>query len=98
MAVASEGGDVLSYTRKWMDLVNRGGLFPLNDNSFHLFIEIEKCVRVFLHKHLTKSKSDKESFQRSVQDRVIENEDIQFYWTLLSQDIENPHDSVAAFK
>ncbi len=51
---------------------------------------------VFLPKHLIKSKPNKKLFLRSVQDRVIENEDIQFYWTLLSQDIENPDDSVAA--
>ena len=47
MAVDGEGSDVLSYTRKWMEMVNRGGLFPINENSFHLFIEIEKCVRIY---------------------------------------------------
>lgn len=30
--------DLLSYTRKWLDLVNRGGLFPLNDETFQFFI------------------------------------------------------------
>ena len=69
MAVAGEG-DVLSYTRKWMDQVNRGGLFPLSDNSFHLFISIEKCVRVYLPKHLTEFKSEKKDFQQNVQEKM----------------------------
>ena len=52
MAVEGEGDDVLTYTRKWFDQVNRGGLFPLNDNTFTLFVEIEKSVRVVLLKHV----------------------------------------------
>ena len=44
MAVAEKGGDLLTYTTKWMERVNRGGLFSVNDNSFHLFIELERCV------------------------------------------------------
>lgn len=92
MAVAGEGEDLLSYTRKWIDKVNRGGLFPINDSSFHLFIEIEKCVRMYLPKHLSKSNS---AFKESVHDKVLANEDVQFHWTLLSQDIDNPDDSLA---
>lgn len=66
MAVSDlgEGDDVLSYTRRWMDQVNRGGLFPLNDSSFHLFIAIEKCVRTYLPKHLTKLQSNIENFKK----------------------------------
>ena len=32
MAVEGEGDDVLTYTRNWIDKVNRGGLYPINDN------------------------------------------------------------------
>ena len=36
MALRSEVGseDFLSYTREWLEKVNRGGLFPLNDETF----------------------------------------------------------------
>ena len=44
--MAVEGEDFLGYTRKWFDHVNRGGLFPLNEKAFALFIEIEKCVQL----------------------------------------------------
>lgn len=41
-----EDEDVLSYTRKWFELVNRGGLYPTNDLAFQLFIEIEQVCRL----------------------------------------------------
>ena len=39
MAVHSDVGseDFLSYTREWLEKVNRGGLFPLNDETFVFF-------------------------------------------------------------
>lgn len=90
MAVEGNGGDVLAYTEKWFDIVNRGGLFPINDNTVAMFIEIEKCVRIHLPKHMLTSTSDKESFKQNVHEKVTGNEDVQFYWTLLSQDIDEP--------
>ena len=44
-----------------MEMVNRGGIFPINDNSFHLFIEIEKFVRIYLPEYLKKSKPGNDS-------------------------------------
>ena len=42
MTVPGEGSNVLEYTSEWLSLVNRGGLFPLNNDMFTLFVEIEK--------------------------------------------------------
>lgn len=33
-------------------------------------------------------------FFETIHTKVIENEDVQFHWTLLSQDIENAEDSI----
>ena len=95
MAVEGEGDDILTYTRKWFDQVNRGGLFPINDNTFSFFVEIEKCVRTVLPKHMVHGEADKASFKKSVLDVIVKNENVQFYWTLLSQDIESPENSEA---
>ncbi len=46
MAVAGEGDDVLAYTSEWLTLVNRGGLFSLNDNTFTFFGNRDKCKAV----------------------------------------------------
>ena len=86
MAVEGEGDEFATYSRRWFDQVNRGGLFPLNDT---LFVEIEKCVRVVLPKHIIQGDSDKATFKKSVLDVIVNNEDVQFYWVLLSQDIDD---------
>ena len=43
MAVFSDNDDFLEYTRHWIDEVNRGGLFPLNDASFRFFVSHQLC-------------------------------------------------------
>ncbi len=57
-----------------------------------MFIEIEKCVRYYLPKHVLSSTADKQSFKKNVHSKVVDNDEIQFYWTLLSQEIDNPPD------
>ena len=42
---------------------------------------------------MVKSNSGKETFRKNVHDKVFHNEDIQFHWILLSQDIESPEDA-----
>lgn len=59
MAVAGEGETVLDYTKKWFDMVNRGGLYPLNENAFSMFVEIEKIVQPTLPKHVLSGDNDK---------------------------------------
>lgn len=88
MAVQGEE-DILGYTRKWLDQVNRGGLFPLNEKTLELFVEIEKCVRSILPQHVICRDSDKATFKRSVLDVIVKNEDIQFNWMLVLQDIDD---------
>ena len=90
MAVVSEESDLLSYTKAWLDRVNRGGLFPLNDETFCLFIDIEKSVCVLLPKHIASSSSDSVD---SIVERTLSNDSIQFHWTLISQDMDSEEES-----
>ena len=48
LAVDGDESSLLEYTMKWTRLVNRGGLFEINNTAFMLFKEIELIV----HKHL----------------------------------------------
>ena len=48
MAVLSEHDCFLEYTKEWVQRVNRGGLFPLNNTTYLFFISIEKQVRNIL--------------------------------------------------
>ena len=58
MAVEGEGDDLLTYTRPWLELVNRGGLYPINDVTFSIFVNIETCVHGNLPKHILRSTSE----------------------------------------
>jgi len=49
MSIKGEGDDVLTYTRKWLDQVNRGGLFPLNDNSFTFLLNCTCFITKICH-------------------------------------------------
>ncbi len=92
MAVDGEGNDLLDYTKRWLELVNRGGLFPLSDEAFRFFVEIEICVRTYLPQQLLKPSSEVD-FTENVHDKVFCDEDVQFHWTLLSQHIQDSESS-----
>ena len=85
MAVASEHDDYLQYTREWIDKVNRGGLFPLNCGAYTLFIEIEKEVRATLAAYMGKPVESRESFREHVIDKIAQNEEVKWKWTIISQ-------------
>ena len=95
MAVdGDEDGDLIAYTRKWSAIVNRGGLFPLNDSTFLFFLSVEKLVRVLLPQHILCSQShSKESLRAIVIKRVAGNDEVQWRWALLSQCIDSEEDN-----
>lgn len=65
MAVLSEHDSFLEYTKEWIQRVNRGGLFPLNNTTYEFFISIEKLVRNILVPYLGKNRtSSNEQFKK----------------------------------
>ncbi len=50
-----------------------------------------------LPKHIlttsSSTKSDRDSFTQDVLHKVSNNDNVQFHWTILSQEIDDPHDS-----
>ena len=58
MAVNGEESSLLEYTTKWTGLVNRGGLFEINDTTYMLFKEIELMVGKYLFIAFEKSTLD----------------------------------------
>ena len=91
MAVQSEYTDFLEYTKKWIDRVNRGGLFPLNNTTYLFFIEVEKQVRILLPGHATTSSESTDTFKTNVIKKIADHE---WHWTLLSQCIDSEEDAV----
>ncbi len=94
MAVLSEHDSFLDYTKEWVQRVNRGGLFPLNITTYLFFVSIEKQVRNILVPYLGKNRtSSNEQFQEIIIKTVFDDEEVQWHWLLLSNDIDTKEDA-----
>ena len=92
MHAVGPSSSLLEYTREWIDKVNRGGLFDVSDEAFHLFVAIEMAMRDRLATHLQSSST--QDSKGKIVDHVIGDCDVQFYWSLLSVDIRDDKDSL----
>ena len=77
-----------SVTADWITLIDRGGLCHVKEGTFLLFNAIEEETR----EHFRPSKiacitNCKENINRA----IIENEEVQFHWELLTADINKGH-------
>ena len=87
--------NLLEYTTEWTRLVNRG-LFEIN-TTFMLFREIE-MVRKHLYIAFERSTSMDCSRRETVICAVADGENVQFYWTMFSVDIESEEQAVKLLK
>ena len=91
MAVTGETNDFTSYTSEWFEKINRGGLFPINDETLTFFIAVEKVTRTYLPKYCSNNYENTKDMLVNI---ISEDADVQFYWTLLSQDIDNEDEAI----
>lgn len=80
--LAIEGCESRAHiSEQWTDLMDRGGLTHISDTTFSLFAAME----VELRSHL---RADNPSLLKGVKDKIvdsiIQNEDVLFYWSVLS--------------
>lgn len=97
MAINGEESNLLDYTRKWIALINRGGLYEINDGAYTFFREVEIKVR----KHLITAlelKTNDQDVKRTIVDSVAGDESVQFYWTIVSVDIESEDQATSLLK
>ena len=92
MSAREEGNSSSSYydyTKLWIKLVNRGGLFEVNTDSFLFFRAIEVHVQETLCDNLLSGKMDKNEYLFA----LLRNEDIHVLWSRLNADIEDTDSS-----
>ena len=89
MAVEGDESSFLKYTQAWIDKVNRGGLFEINDATFLLFKGVEVQTQNLLPHHLQKRTSTKNELIAL----ILEEENVQIMWSLLSLDIGDDNES-----
>ena len=93
MAVAGTETNFTQYTSDGFHRVNRGGLYLVNDETFAFFVAMEKVTRCHLP-HQYKSTSKESQPKQVVIDTIVGDEDTQFYWTLISQDISEESNAI----
>ena len=100
MAIQSEStdDDFLTYTREWIDKVSRGGLFPLNDATYIFFVSVEKEVHAILLCYMAKQAGSKDAFKELVIQKIVDSEQVQWNWILISQCIDSEDDAIELLK
>ena len=86
MAIEGEESDYYVYTMELLKTVDRGGLFYVNESTFLFFCAVELATQAFLPNHLH---SSSESSTKGLQDQIIADEDVQFYWSMVSVDLQD---------
>ena len=84
------------YTKQWTEIVNRGGLFEINEVSFMLFRAIEAALLPHLQSTLLESAKALESeshCREHLVSVVMSDEEVLFHWSLCSLYIDNEDDS-----
>ena len=87
-SLGKEGVEIsfLDYTKEWIKLVNRGGLFQINDEVFCFFVEIEMKLR----RHLPGLfKSNSAIKKNEIVADIVHNEDVLYNWTAVTSDLDD---------
>ena len=72
-----EDGD----TEAWTNIVDRGGLWHINDLTYTLFVTIEEVVRRFL---TLGTNNQQEGMRKAMTEAVLKSNDVLFQWCLIA--------------
>ena len=83
------GGDELFEergTETWTNIVDRGGLWHISDQTYSIFLIMEEVIR----QHLTLSgiSTQSENSRKSIMDTILNNEDLIFEWDIIAAEME----------
>ena len=76
---------------EWTDLVNRGGLWHVRETTFQLLCALEEEVRSQLH---ALSSPNTSGLRSQIVDKLINSEDVHFYWCITTADFNVEDDEV----
>ena len=89
MTMVKEKSDTTSGPcEEWTDLVDRGGLWHIRENTHSFFLCLEE-VRVHLQSLLTETNKKQKIIQG-----LMDNENVKFYWLIVGADFEEDNETV----
>ena len=93
MGIDGPEESLLEYTTEWTQRIDRGALFKVSDTAFMLFKQLDIRFRDTYLPILQQPSTSSPTTKSDMISCFIEDEDVQFYWALLSVDIELTEDS-----
>lgn len=88
LGVSGQGDTYLEYTKKWIELVNRGKLFNVSDETYRFFHDLEIKVCAYLQDiFLAGGQADQSKVE--IISSIVEDTDVQFSWLLLCLDLDD---------
>ena len=87
--------NLLSYTRSWIDITNRGGLYQVKDELYTFFQELEIAIYPLLRSRLEFGDS---KTKEQVIRQVTEDEDVLFNWEILTVHLSAMESSDVLYK
>ena len=93
LAVSGEDSDYLAYTRKWIDRVDRGGLFRINDQSYAFFKDVEMITRKHLAQMFSLASTGQDSVmqRQDILDNIVNHPDVQFSWSIVCAPLDDEY-------
>jgi hypothetical protein len=88
LGVSGQGDTYLEYTKKWIELVNRGKLFNVSDETYRFFHDLEMKVCAYLEDIFLAGGQADQSKEELVS-HIVEDTDVQFSWLLLCLDLDD---------
>ena len=73
-------------TEEWTNLIDRGGLWHVNDQTYSVFYAMEEVIR----QHLTTAavSKQKEGARKQLTSSILQNEEVLFQWCILARDTD----------
>ena len=75
--ISSNTGDDLDCN-EWVSMVNRGGLWRINDDVYSVFVMMEELIRPILRKEFADQID--EGTKKKIVDKILSDEDLLFQW------------------
>jgi hypothetical protein len=92
LLVKQQGNSEAAETaEEWIDMIDRGGLWRVNNAVFQFFCALEEDIKHLLH---SLKQNVEESQKKMIISKLKSSEDVMFYWSIVCADLEIDHEVV----